>query len=119
MHSLPTLRTWFLHTALRHGLADLDAGTLRLSAPRAVTREVASRLYDLPVEPFGRLDGIAFDSRHGDGLIMWAIFERPGPDDHPVSGRVGDIKELDLTPDHPQLRAAFKILGLTWHRPPP
>jgi len=42
-----TLRATFLRAALGYGMADLDAGALRLSAPRALTQQIAASLYDL------------------------------------------------------------------------
>lgn len=63
--SLPTLRTMFLRPALHYGLADLDAGGLRLSAPRALTQRIAAWLYDLSDGSGDLFDGVQFQSRHG------------------------------------------------------
>jgi len=45
--SVATLRATFLRAALGYGMADLDAGAFRLSAPRALTQQIAAWLYDL------------------------------------------------------------------------
>ncbi|PZS24111.1 MAG: hypothetical protein DLM54_00100 [Acidimicrobiales bacterium] len=65
----------FLPSALRYGLADLDAGALRLSAPRALTQQIAAWLYDFHDGSRGLVDGVQFESRHGDRVASWAVFE--------------------------------------------
>jgi hypothetical protein len=112
--SLPTLRTMFLRAALGYGLADLDAGALRLSAPRGLTQRIASWLYDLYDGPRNLLDGVQFESRHGDGLTLWAVFERD--DDNDVSARVAAAIAVPLHEDHPDVREAFRIHRLTLSR---
>lgn len=111
--SLPTLRATFLPAALRYGLADLDAGVLRLSAPRALTQQIAAWLYDLHDSSGNLVDGVQFESRHGDGLVLWAVFERD--DDGPVSSRLHEVQHVPLHPDQPDLREAFRLHRLIWH----
>ncbi len=110
--SLPTLRTVFLSTALRYGLADLDAGALRLSAPRALTQHIAAWLYDLHDGGGDLIDGVQFESRHGDGLTLWAIFERGA--DPEVSLQLNEIRAVPLPPEHHDLAEAFRLHHLTW-----
>jgi hypothetical protein len=110
--SLPTLRALFLPGALRYGLADLDAGALRLSAPRLLTQEIAAWLYDLHDGSRDLFDGVQFESRHGDGLTLWAVFERD--DDLAVSARLTAVHDFPLTANHPDLLEAFRLHRLTW-----
>ncbi|MHB8295026.1 MAG: RES family NAD+ phosphorylase [Acidimicrobiales bacterium] len=100
--SLPTLRARFLPSALRYGLADLDAGALRLSAPRLLTQEIAAWLYDLHDGSQDLFAGAQFESRHGDGLTLWAVFERD--DDLAVSARLTAVHDFPLTANHPDRR---------------
>jgi hypothetical protein len=113
--SLPTLRSRFLPLALRHGLADLDAGTLRLSAPRPLTQQVAAWLYDLHHEHEYLFDGVLFQSRHGDGLTLWAVFERD--DDGDTSARLHATTTIELGRDDPALVEAFRLHRLAWSVP--
>jgi len=102
----------FLSTALRYGLADLDAGALRLSAPRVLTQHIAAWLYD-PHDGGGDLiDGVQFESRHGDGSTLWAIFERGA--DPEVSLQLRGIRAVPLPPDHHDLVEAFRLHHLAW-----
>lgn len=110
--SVATLRSVFLPAALRRGLADLDAGSLRLSAPRALTQEIAGWLYDLHDGVRELVDGVQFESRHGDDLTLWAVFERDG--DQAVSARLTGSHTLRLHRDHPDLREAFRLHRLAW-----
>ena len=110
--TLGTLRPLFVASALRYGLADLDAGVLRLAAPRALTQRIASWLYDLHDGPRDLLDGVRFESRHGDGLALVAIFERD--DDSDIPRRLSDIGPVQLDAGHTELREAFRIHRLSW-----
>lgn len=110
--SLPTLRSVFLSPALHYGLVDLDAGVLRLSAPRRLTQRIAAWLYDLTAGSQDLFDGVQFESRHGDDLTLWAIFERDG--DHDVSARLTGRRTATLHPEHPDLVEAFRLHHLTW-----
>jgi hypothetical protein len=77
--SLSVLREALAARAVHHGLRDLDAATIRLSAPRRFTQEISRFLYDRST-PRGRrrFAGIAYRSRLGDEFRNWAIFESPG-----------------------------------------
>ena len=57
--------------------------------PRELTQRFAKYLYAHAGDD-GRLllDGVRFASRHGDELMMWAVFERPGDD--PIMSEVID-----------------------------
>lgn len=115
--SVATLRTLFLPAAMRHGLADLDAGVLRLSAPRALTQQIAAWAYDVHEGAQPLFDGVGSCSRHGDDLSLWAVFERPGGD--AVSARPTDAEAVELDPGHPDLGEAFRLHRLTWAEPGP
>ncbi len=110
--SLSTLRNVFFSTALRYGLADLDAGALRLSAPRALTQRIAAWLYDLGDGAGDLINGVQFESRHGDGLTLWVIFERDADPD--VSLQLSGIQAVPLPPDHHDLAEAFRLHHLVW-----
>jgi RES domain-containing protein len=111
--SLATVRARFGVLAARWGLVDLDAAALKLAAPRELTQAVARWLYDLPAGERGRrADGVRFDSRHGDGLALWAVFEQPG--DPAVSPRVSDVVDQPLGPADPALTEVFAPHRLTW-----
>ena len=110
--SLATLRTVFLRAALSHGLPDLDAGALRLSAPRALTQQIAAWLYDVHDGGQELVDGVQFESRHGDDLTLWAVFERD--DDHGFSTRLTATHSVSLQEEHPDLLEAFRLHRLTW-----
>lgn len=86
---------------------DFDAALLKDSDARSLTQGVATRIYATT-----DLDGVAFASRHGDDLSLWAIFERPS--DPAVSPRLTNLQQHDLFPDHPDLIDAFNQLGLVW-----
>jgi len=110
--SLPTLRSRFLSTAINYGLADLDAGVLRLSAPRALTQDIAAWLYELHDAHGHQIDGVNFQSRHGDGQTLWAVFERG--EDGDVSSRISHPRPFALNPDNRDLVEAFRLHRLAW-----
>jgi|SoiMethySBSTD1v2_1073268.scaffolds.fasta_scaffold1359316_1 hypothetical protein len=74
--SLPTLRRRFLTAAKEFDLADLDAAAIRDSRPRTLTQHIAAWIYTLSSGDGVPLAGIEFQSRHGDNLMLWALFER-------------------------------------------
>ncbi|MEO9011513.1 MAG: RES domain-containing protein [Nakamurella sp.] len=110
--SLATLRPLFLPAALAHGFVDLDAGVLRVAAPRSMTQSVAGWLYrqyagDKPVA-----DGVEFESRHGDGLTLWAIFERDS--DAQTFAMLTERRAVDIDAEHPDIKEAFDLFRLRW-----
>jgi len=58
------------------------------------------------------VDGVQFESRHGDGLTLWAIFERD--DDTAVSAHITDIQTVALNRTDPTFAEAFRLHNLTW-----
>lgn len=111
-HTLATLRSIFRPLAIRHGLDDLDTAALRDGRPRALTQAISRWIYTLTLEGAAAVAGIEFDSRHGDRLHMWAIYERVG--DPAVSPHIQalDHSPIDAT-DH-ELNQALDLLGLEW-----
>lgn len=110
--SLPTLRARFLRLARSLGLPDVDAAAIRATAPRAFTQAVAAWLHDLDGPDGQPVAGIQFESRHGDDLTLWAIFER-SPDE-PVSLKLHDLTDVPLDVDNPDLLEALRIHRLDW-----
>lgn len=111
-NSIATLRSIFRPMAIRHGMDDLDTAALRDGRPRALTQAVSSWMYTLTSNNTVAVDGIEFDSRHGDQLRMWAIYER-GHDTF-ISPLVNVLEHSPIDPDDHQLRQAMAMLGLQW-----
>jgi len=111
--SLPTLRQRFLDAARHAGLQDLDGSAIRAGQPRELTQAISSWIYRLATPTGDPLAGIQFDSRHGDGLLLWAIYERDHTSSIPTeldnfSG------EHDVTPADSDLVEAMRIHRITW-----
>jgi hypothetical protein len=106
--SLATLRMALAASAIRHGLDEIDAATIRLRAPRAFTQQMSRFVYEQR-DDRGAFAGIRYRSRLGDDVINWAIFE-PAPDaGSPFVAATGAAIEADDS--DPQ--AALRVLGLT------
>ncbi|UVT25943.1 hypothetical protein NXT08_04755 [Rhodococcus pyridinivorans] len=56
--------------------------------------------------------GIEFESRHGDGLVLWALDERPG--DGPVSKNVTVLDYGPVEEHDPDLIEAMRLHNLVW-----
>lgn len=110
--SLPTLRARFLALAVKLRLADVDAAAIRLAEPRSFTQAIAAWLYEQSGPDTRPLGGVQFASRHGDGVTLWAVFERPG--DHEVSALVREPQSESIDEDDPELREAMRIHRLQW-----
>ena len=70
--SIAALRPMFLTFALSLGLADFDGAAIRNSEPRDLTQQISRFLWEATSH-----DGVRFESRFGNGLRLYAIFERP------------------------------------------
>ncbi len=101
--SLAELRAGLAARVVHHGLHDLDAATLRLSAPRAFTQDVSRYVFGQTADGERRWNGLAYLSKHGDDLQNWAIFE-------PADPEVIDVTEFDR--DDADLAAALALHGL-------
>lgn len=107
--SLAHLRTALAARVLHHGLDDLDAAAVRLSAPRRFTQEISRYVYDRSTAGGRRrFAGIAYRSRLGDEFRNWAIFEPAGE----AAPWAGEPRVLPLRADDPDLREALARLGV-------
>lgn len=105
--TLAALHPQFVGTALRLGLKDFDAAAVKDGRVRALTQAIATHLHRTT-----SVNGVRFNSRHGDDLCLWAIFERA--DDRQVTSCVTDTAVHALSRDDPDLAKAMHILGLSW-----
>ncbi len=80
--TLAELRRLLAARLVHHGIGDLDAAAIRLTAPRAFTQEISRHVFDDSVGGARRWNGIAYLSKHGDDLDNWAIFEPAAPAPH-------------------------------------
>ena len=104
--SIAALRPRFVALAHLLNLHDFDAAALKDGRPRALTQSVATHLHAST-----ELDGVTFASRHGDDLALWAIFERA--EDPAISRTLDAIEHHPLSPEHPDVQEALRILELT------
>lgn len=111
--TLPTLRHRFLPLSRSLGLDDLDAAAVRDSRPRALTQAIAAWIYTLSTDEGAPLTGIQFQSRHGDDLRLWAIYERTEAVDSPdaITGR---SRRSPVQRDDPALTRAMQLHRLSW-----
>jgi hypothetical protein len=106
--SLATLRSALAARALHYGFDDLGAGELRIRAPRAFTQEISRHVFVHGRAARGRaLAGLRYQSRLGDELVNWAIFETEPPH---------DAVSEPVAAEDPDLRAVFARFGLSWAR---
>lgn len=104
------LRRQFGAFAARLGFPDLDAAALKSSVPRELTQTMSGWFYTLGPIP---VDGVAFGSRHGDNLPIWAIYEQPG-EAETGSHTLSDYVRVELDKNTPALTEAMRIHGLRW-----
>ena len=104
--SLAYLRGALADRVQHYGLAELDAGTVRRSAPRAFTQEVSRHLFVHARDDADKaVAGVRYRSRLGDELVNWAIFEPNAP---------SDATNEAIDPDDDALRAVFDLFDLRW-----
>lgn len=101
--SLRYLRAALSERLVEHGVADLDAAAVRLSAPRRLTQEVARSVFECAGAP--QFSGVRYRSRLGDDIVNWALFERSG-------AGVVDPSAARIERDDPDLLAALAHLDL-------
>ncbi len=107
-HTLAAIRARLAAQAIHHGLADIDAATIRLHAPRRFTQDVSRLIYECHQQE-GGCAGIRYGSRLGDQFVNWAIFETPvGTAPMPEV-----IAAEHITPGDPDLAQALRLLDLT------
>lgn len=110
--TIASLRPRFHATAVSvYGLHDFDAAALKDARPRELTQAVSQFLWGSRTtdgEDF--CDGIEFLSRHGDDLVLWALFERS--EDGQVSPHLSALEPHELSRESPEVVEAFRFLGL-------
>lgn len=111
-HSVAALRSIFRPLAIRYGLDDLDAAALRGGRPRGLTQAISGWIYALTHDGHTAVDGIEFDSRHGDQLRMWALYERAT--DPTISPRIDVLEHSPIDNADHELGQAVTMLGLEW-----
>lgn len=109
--AVAALHPAFKGKALAYNLKDFDAAALKNAENRLLTQEVSQYLW-IRKNPDGSdfCDGIQFRSRHGDDLLLWAIYERDT--DGQISARLSQIELTELTSATPELQSALDMLGL-------
>lgn len=112
LETLAALRARFRGAALRLGLHDLDASAIRDGRPRELTQAISKWINTLIGSDDRPISGIQFDSRHGDGLALWALYERPG--DPAVSPHLTPFEQHPVSSADPALAEAMRLLALTW-----
>lgn len=110
--TLATLRSTFRAMAIRYGLDDLDTAALRDGRPRALTQAISAWIYRLTLADAAAVAGIEFDSRHGDHLLMWALYERDG--DPATSPTVDVLGHSPIDHTDGELAEAMRLLDLQW-----
>ena len=112
--TIATLRRVLGKRAVVHGLPDLDAAAIRLKAPRAFTQEVSSFVAAQADREGLAYAGIRYDSRHGDDIENWAIFEQES-----MNGRspVSCVETVPIDEDDADLLTALHMLGLRLAEP--
>jgi hypothetical protein len=90
---------------VEHGIGQLDAAVIRLTAPRQFTQRISRFVFGLTRaggEPFA---GVQYASRHGDDIDNFALFEgRP---------RFTKLQENAIDWNDPDLRQAAQMHGIT------
>ena len=112
--SLASLRSALTARIVHHGLDDLDAASVRLSAPRRFTQEISRYVYDRSTSRGRRaFAGIAYRSRLGDEFQNWAIFEPSGN----AASWAGETLSRRIEAGDPDLRQALDLLGVRMGEP--
>jgi hypothetical protein len=106
--SLAFLRTQLAARAIHHGMADVDAAAVRLSAPRGFTQEISRLVYECQTTAGAPFAGLRYGSRLDDDTLNWAIVE-------PGASSLEPLRRLGHEPvrsDHPDVERALRVLGL-------
>ncbi|MGH3563065.1 MAG: RES domain-containing protein [Mycobacterium sp.] len=109
--SLSTLRKQFLAVARRYGCHDLDASAIR-DGERALTQKISSWIRAQTTADGLPADGIEYQSRHGDYLTLWAIYERDGGMASPP--QITRHRARPIVPDDSSLIEALRIHQIEW-----
>jgi hypothetical protein len=109
--TLAELRHALAARLVHYELEDLDGATIRMSAPRAFTKEISSFIEqqkDQQGSPYG---GIYYLSRLGDEFENCEIFEKES-----MNGQspVLSVERDRIDPEDDDFRRAVRLLGLTF-----
>ncbi len=107
--SLAWMRPQLAGTALALEVAEIDAGSIRLGAPRAFTQAIARLVYEHRPSDGQRHQGIRYQSRYDDATTNWAVFTHVGD---ASASPLREVSVSPLSPDHPDLARVFAVLGL-------
>jgi hypothetical protein len=102
----------FLPVALGFGLPDFDAAAVRMHAPRELTQLISRHLYGCETADGGLASGVAFGSRHGDGLRLWALFERDADVGRESSHLLRDCRDEVIDAGSEAFGRALELHGL-------
>ena len=106
--SLSLVRSRLAGRAIHHGLTDIDAAAIRLTAPRGFTQDVSRLIYECRTAGAEPLAGIRYHSRLDDGTSNWAVFEPASDSPEPL--HLFDAEPVQ--PDDPDVTHALAVLGL-------
>lgn len=110
--TIAVLRPVFLPLALGFGLPDFDAAAIRIHAPREFTQLISRHLYGRETGDGRLASGVAFESRHGDDLRLWALFERDADVGRDSSHLLRDCRDEVIDPEGEAFRRALELHGL-------
>ena len=82
--SLSLVRARLAGRAAHHGLTDIDAAAIRLTAPRGSTQEGSRLIYECRTAGAEPLAGIRYHSRLDDGTSNRAVFEAASDSPEPL-----------------------------------
>jgi RES domain len=111
--TLSTLRKrkYFLQLAKLCGCSDLDAAAIR-DAKRELTQAISAWIYTQTGTGGELADGIEYQSRHGDYLPLWAVYERDAGYDSPP--QITDHDAQLIAADNPFLLEAMSLHNIDW-----
>jgi hypothetical protein len=98
---------------LHFNVPDLDGAALRSTVPRRLTQEISTLLCATQSAGGGIPDGVRFESRHGEGLILYAIYERPSAGDTHRSRLLTATTNQAIEVTDPEVGEAACAHGLT------
>jgi hypothetical protein len=114
--TIAALRPVFLPVALGFGLPDFDAAAVRMHAPRELTQLISRHLYGRETADGGLVSGVAFGSRHGDELRLWALFEREADVGRDSSHLLLDCRDEVIDAGSEAFGRALELHGLRLQR---
>jgi hypothetical protein len=107
--SLSILREELAARVVHYGLSDLDAATIRVTAPRGFTQEISTYVAAQRGEDGRPYGGIFYLSKLGDEFENWAIFER---EEMRGQSPVLSVDREVVDPEDADFVRACEILGL-------